>query len=186
MAQRGSCFRSRGPWWGDAVGQVGCGRSPGSLPLEKDLRWHRCLWGLVGTLHLELGRLGWTEGALAWAPVRAALMTPLEHSRPWSLGTSGLGGHLGQLWGQCLCFSGNAGCRVVREDSRAPPGHPRLCLGEGLLVWVGGHPLSGVSAAALGSRERAVVCGTHPGPGSAPSLCTPCCALRRWPQQVPP
>lgn len=126
--------------------------------------------GWVGTLHLELGRLVWTEGALAQAPVRVALMTPLEHGRPWSLGTSGLGGHLGQLWGQLLCFSGNAGCTVVREgqlDSRAPPGCPRLRLGEGLLVWVGGHPLSGVRAAALGSRERAVVCGTHPGPGSS-------------------
>ena len=57
--------------------------------------------------------------------------------------------------------------REGQLDSRAPPGRPRLRLGEGLLVWVGGHPLSGVRAAALGSCERAVVCGTHPGPGSS-------------------
>lgn len=42
-------------------------------------------------------------------------MGPLEHSRPWPPGTSGLGGHLGQLWGQLLCFSSNAGHRLVRE-----------------------------------------------------------------------
>lgn len=105
------------------------------------------------------------RGCSCPGPVRVAPMAPLEHNRPLPPGASGFGGHLGQLWGQLLWFSGNAGHRLVREgqlDSRAPPGHPRHRLGEGLLVWVGGHTLRGVRAAALGSRERAVVCGTSP------------------------
>ena len=80
----------------------------------------RPLGDRAGTLHLELGRLGRTEDTLLWAPVGAALMTPLEQGGPWSLGASGLGGHLGWLWGRPLCSSGNAGTGKRGRGSLTP------------------------------------------------------------------
>lgn len=80
----------------------------------------RPLGDRAGTLHPELGRLGCTEGTLLWAPVGAALMTLLEQGGPWSLGTSGLGGHLGWLWGWLLCSSGNAGTGKRGRGSLTP------------------------------------------------------------------
>lgn len=67
--------------------------------------------------------------------------------------------------------------RKGQPDSRAQQGCPRDHLGEGLLVQVGGHLLSGVRTAALGSCELVVGCGTVPCPSLWPHRCADAAVL---------
>lgn len=123
------------------TGQAGVAGS-GPLHLE-DLQWQVLVEVGVGTFHLELG----AAGGLLPGPSEGGTDGPTRARQAAAPGTSGLGGHLGQLWGPASVLSSNAGHRLVRRgqldsilgtilDKVSLSGLVALYLVSGQLLWV--------------------------------------------------
>lgn len=152
----GRCCRSGGMWLESRSSSSG-GRPPVARVLVGVGR-ALSTWSWDGLGGLLPGPFeGGTDG-----PTRARQAAAPRHLWTWRTPWPALGS-ASVLFQQCWAQASEGGAAGL---------HPQHHLGQGLPVWVGGPPLSGVRAAALGSCERAAVCGTS----SCPQL--HCCTLQ--------